>query len=129
MAGYPREAPAFVRALSPGARRRILQVLLERRSYRELAAQLGVSPAAIVKYLSGRAAPRDDVVARALMAAEPDEAEDLAAIILGDLSEVIEDFIDWLVSLGVPSGQAAAMLERAASRLRLEGGRGRVKII
>ncbi len=129
MRGYPGEAPAFVRALSPGARRRILEVLLERRSYRELASQLGVSPAAIVKYLSGRATPRDDVVARALSAAEPDEAEDIAAIILGDIAEVIDEFIDWLVGLGVPSGQAAAMLERAASRLRLEGGRGRVKIL
>ncbi len=130
MEGYQgSQGAAFVRALSPEARRRILEILLERRSYRELAAQLNVSPAAIVKYRSGRATPSDEVIARALAAMDYDEAEDIAFIITEEVAEVVEDFIDWIIRLGAPAGRAALTLERAAARLRLEGSRGRVRII
>jgi len=130
LSGYREDEPkAFIRVLSPAARRRILEILLERRSYRELALQLGVSPAAIAKYLSGRAAPRDDVMARALSALEPEEAEDVALIVTEEMAEAVESFIDWLIGVRAPAGPTASMLERAATRLRLEGNRGRVRIL
>lgn len=82
----------WVSLLSPTARREILKVLLERRSLRELAGQLGVSPSAIVKYMRGWATPRDEVIARAIEIADDEEWKRIHEIISAELHEALREY-------------------------------------
>ncbi|WP_054837682.1 helix-turn-helix domain-containing protein [Sulfuracidifex metallicus] len=52
--------------LSKGARYDILSILLERRGKKELATELGVSPALITKYINKVTHPSDEVMSKNL---------------------------------------------------------------
>ncbi len=90
---------SLARILSPEARRVIIKMLISEMSYRELASQLGVTPAAIYKYVTGKAVPRDEIVARAISLVE-DKAE-VSAIIGRELARIVGDYIEWTLSHGV----------------------------
>ena len=127
-----REAPRFVHLLGKEARRRILLVLLESRSYRGLAAELGVTPAAVAKYMRGETHPSDRVLARALKTAEPEELEDIADIIVKDLVSGLEDLVEWVIENELDSSALESELQRLLSRLKIVGvqrGRRRLRIV
>jgi predicted transcriptional regulator len=105
--------------LGKDARRRIIGVLLESRSYREAAELLGVTPAAIAKYMSGRTHPSDRVVLRALRVAAPEERREIAQIIVEEFMEGLESLVDWLLEEGIVDRRLARGLEEAAAKLRL----------
>jgi len=87
--------PVFHQALREEARRKIIVVLARHRSYRDLARLLGVSPAAIHKYLSGKSMPGDQVIERALEIADRYEKSEIAREIARDIAETLEDFLQW----------------------------------
>lgn len=85
----------FVHLLGKDARSKIIAVLASTRSYNELADLLGVSTAAISKYLKGRTHPSDTVMIRAIELADYDEKEMIADIIINELGDGLREFISW----------------------------------
>ncbi|AEE93468.1 MULTISPECIES: helix-turn-helix domain-containing protein [Acidianus] len=82
--------------LSKEARQEIINILLEKRSRKELAEELGITPAAIVKFTKGLTHPSDDTILKALEIASDDEKEKIVNIILNDLvNSVIEVFSEY----------------------------------
>ena len=125
-------APRFVHLLGKEARRGILLVLLESRSYRMLAAELGVTPAAVAKYVRGETHPSDRVLAKALKTAEPDELDDIADIIVRDLVSGLEDLVEWVIENELDSSTLESELQRLLSRLKIAGvqrGRRGLRIV
>ncbi len=110
---------AFVHMLGKDARRRIIEVLVSGRSVREAAELLGVTPAAVSKYLSGRTHPSDEVLARALRAAGGGELREMVDVIVDEFLDGVDSLVQWLVDQGVPDRRLARGLEEAAARLRL----------
>ena len=92
--------PTFHKALSAETRRKIIMILARHRSYRDLAGLLGVSPAAIHKYLTGKSQPGDAVVEKALRIADRYERGEIAAIVSEELAVVLEDFLRWALEDG-----------------------------
>jgi len=108
----------FARALSADTRRRIVELIVSESSYREAASILEVTPAAVYKYVSGRAVPRDDVTVRAveeLVARDPLAVE----IVESDLLGVVHDYIVWALERGVLTAEFLDRLERLIARARL----------
>jgi predicted transcriptional regulator len=91
----------FVHRLSKQARRRILDFMLARRSLRELAEILEVTPAAIAKYKSGATHPSDEVLIRLFENASDSEVEELVRIVMEDLMEAINSLCSYARSKGV----------------------------
>jgi transcriptional regulator with XRE-family HTH domain len=89
------------------------------RSRRDLADQLGVSATAIAKYLEGRTHPSDEVLARAISIASPEEKREISEIIGEDLRESIEDFIEWCIEEGTFPGRIITAIERSILRAKL----------
>jgi len=85
----------FVHLLGKEARSKIIAVLASNRSYNELSELLGVSTAAISKYLRGRTHPSDSVMIRAIEFADYDEKEMIADIIMNELGNGLREFISW----------------------------------
>ncbi len=77
----------FIHSLSKPARTRIVALMLRSRSVSELAAEIGVSPAAVSKYLSGKTHPSDDTMARMFSAMTEDELCEALTIAIEDLLE------------------------------------------
>ena len=117
-----REA-AFIRALSRESKIEIIDALARVHSYRGLAGKLMVSPAAVYKYATGRSAPRDDVLLRALEAAvrdgSSDVLEEIYYIIARDILEVLEDFVIWALENGVLTEDFLKEVEKIIGRARL----------
>ena len=111
--------PFFVHMLGKDARRRIIEVIVSRRSVGEAAELLGVTPAAVSRYLSGRTHPSDEVVARALRAAGGGELREMVDVIVDEFLDGVDSLVQWLVDQGVPDRRLARGLEEAAARLRL----------
>ena len=109
----------FLHRVGKRARRRIIEVLALGRSRRELAEQLGVSATAVVKYLDGRTHPSDEVLARAISIASPEEKREISEIIGEDLRESIEDFISWCIEEGVFPGRVLSSIEKSILKAKL----------
>ncbi len=93
--------PKFIHLLGKEARLKIIEVLAATRSHREVAELLGVTPAAVTKYLSRRTHPSDAVVARALEAATGDERRRIAEIIREEMLSGLKSYIEWALSEGL----------------------------
>lgn len=85
----------FIHLLSKEARIRIIELALRNRSARELADELGVSPAAISKYMSRQMHPSDETMKRLFHILGDDELEEAYTIALEDLVEGIEELIQY----------------------------------
>ncbi len=85
----------FVHLLGKEARSKIIAVLASSRSYNELSELLGVSTAAISKYLRGKTHPSDSVMIRAIELADYNEKEVIADIIINELGNGLREFISW----------------------------------
>lgn len=85
----------FIHLLSKEARLRIIELALRNRSARELADELGVSPAAISKYVNGQMHPSDETMQRLFHILDDDELEEAYTIALEDLVEGIEELIQY----------------------------------
>ncbi|MBP1357176.1 MAG: helix-turn-helix domain-containing protein [Sulfolobus sp.] len=86
--------------LSKEARFDIILLLLEKRSKKELAAELGITPAAVAKFVSKLTHPSDETLERAIQIADNDERKRIVKIIIHDLinglKEAIENYGDYV---------------------------------
>ncbi len=115
----------FIHLLGKDARRYIIAILLENRSYRELADMLGVTPAAIAKYMSGKTHPSDRIVEKALRGATREEKEAIASTVSSEILEGLRSLVTWMLEEGVIDKSLVKGLEDAAARLRLASVRRR----
>ncbi|MCE4603422.1 MAG: helix-turn-helix domain-containing protein [Aeropyrum sp.] len=118
----------FIHMLGKETRRRIIAILLDGRSYRDLAALLGVTPAAIAKYISGATHPSDKTIARAIESASRTEREEIAIAIAEDLSVGLSSLVEWIIDERLPGQVLAKSLEENLARLRLAGVARRARI-
>jgi len=107
----------FVHLLSKDARRRIVEVMLDGRSLRELSELLGVTPAAISKYRSGATHPSDEVLAKILERAGEAELMEIARIAFNDLYSGFESLVEWMSARGLLDSLVVDRLKKLASRL------------
>ncbi|QCO30355.1 hypothetical protein DFR88_07565 [Metallosphaera sedula] len=82
-----------VHNISKECREKIVALLLEKRSKSELARDLGVSPASIVKFYKGRTHASDLTILRALSIADEEEKKYIARLIMDDLAESLLDLL------------------------------------
>jgi transcriptional regulator with XRE-family HTH domain len=80
--------------LSKEARRQLIDVLLRKRTKSELAHQIGVTPAAMSKYLRGITHPSDEVLGRLVEVADDEEREEIKQIILNDVAKSLREFLE-----------------------------------
>jgi len=80
--------------ISKEARYKIIEIMLATRSARQLALELGVSPAAINKYLSRRMHPSDQTIARALQILYDYERERIYQVIIDDIINALSKLVD-----------------------------------
>ncbi|MCY0850190.1 helix-turn-helix domain-containing protein [Sulfuracidifex metallicus] len=73
--------------LSKSARYDIISILLERRGKKELATELGVSPALITKYINKVTHPSDEVMSKIYEITQEDERKRINRIIINDMVE------------------------------------------
>ena len=118
----------FLHNLGKDARRRIVEVMLTSRSQRGLADELGVTPAAINKYMSGKTHPSDAVLERILEIANRDELIEISRIIAEDLIHSLEEYLIWAADHKALSPQLLDSMERILSRARLMAVAGRISI-
>ncbi len=113
--------------LSKDARRRIVEVMLSRRSLRELSELLNVTPAAISKYKSGATHPSDEVLSRALENASRDDLEEIARIAFNDLYSGFINLIEWMLERKLVESyiveKLRELLERVESNLDVKRAR------
>ena len=95
------EKPKFIHLLGKDARLRIIEVLAATRAHKEVAELLGVTPAAVTKYLSRRTHPSDRVLLRAIEAAAPEEKRRIAEIVRDELLSGLKSYMDWAIEEGV----------------------------
>jgi predicted transcriptional regulator len=79
-----------VQWISKEARFKIIDAMLATRSTTELARVLGISPAAVRKYIKRVAHPSDAVLARALASTEMYEKPVIMEIIIDDILEALK---------------------------------------
>jgi len=84
----------IIHNLSKDARERIIDILLEKRSKKELADELGISPSAITKFINGITHPSDETIEKVLEIADEEERERIYEIIAEDIIESLEEFIN-----------------------------------
>ncbi|BCS91816.1 hypothetical protein [Metallosphaera javensis (ex Sakai et al. 2022)] len=82
-----------VHNISKKCREKIVELLLEKRSKSELARDLGISPASIVKFYKGRTHASDLTILRALNVADEEEKKAIARLIVDDLVESLLDVL------------------------------------
>ncbi|MGC8996657.1 MAG: hypothetical protein ACP5J1_02100 [Fervidicoccaceae archaeon] len=78
--------------LSKDGRRKIIEVLVSERGEGGASEALGVSKAALSKFLRGKTHPSDVLTARAIEIAEGEEREKIIMIIAEDLASFARDF-------------------------------------
>ncbi|MGC9072454.1 MAG: helix-turn-helix domain-containing protein [Acidilobus sp.] len=110
---------AYVHLLSKDARKRIIELLSSSRGVRRLADELGVTPAAVSKYLRGTTHPSDRVIAKAIELATPEEAAEISKIIAEVLLEGVNDYVRWSVERGVVYPKVSMRLSELAARAGL----------
>ncbi len=91
----------FIHLLSKEARLRLIELALSRRSAKELAEELGISPAAISKYISGKMHPSDDTIRRLFRILDPEENVRAYTVILEDLAYGLEELLEYVSSNGI----------------------------
>ena len=97
---------------------------------RGLAEEIGVSPAAIHKYITGKTHPSDEVVKRMIELANYEETRKIAEAILDDLSTALDEFILWALEKDVLTNRDLDRLEASINKARLVlRGRGRLKLL
>lgn len=84
--------------ISKEARYRIIEIMLATRSARQLALELGVTPATINKYLSRRMHPSDRTIARALQILYDYEKERIYQVIIDDIINALSKIVDHVSS-------------------------------
>ncbi len=120
----------FNHVISKRSRRRIVEILAATRSMRGLAEEIGVSPAAIHKYITGKTHPSDEVVKRMIELADYEETRKIAEAILDDLSTALDEFILWALEKDVLTNRDLDRLEASINKARLVlRGRGRLKLL
>ncbi len=87
----------IVHWISKDARYRIIELMLSTRTAKQLASELGLSVAAINKYLSRRTHPSDETIARILGIMSDYERERVLEIIMDDLLEALETMYNEVV--------------------------------
>ncbi|ACP36170.1 transcriptional regulator, XRE family [Sulfolobus islandicus Y.G.57.14] len=75
--------------LGKDARLHIIHILLQNRSKKELADELGITPAAITKYLKGITHPSDEIIEKCIEVAKEDEYYEIIKIIISDITEAL----------------------------------------
>ncbi len=110
------DALVFVGSLDREARLAVLRLAARRRTYREIARIMGVSPAAVSKYMSGRMAPSDEAVGRLLLGLEEEELREAAGLILDKLVLSLSSFLEWATAHGLLEGDDVV---KALSSVRL----------
>jgi predicted transcriptional regulator len=91
----------YVHLLGKESRQKIIEILANERGVRELANELGVTPAAVSKYLSGLTHPSDIVLEKAISIASDDEIVRIAKIVSDEFIEGLSNFIDWSLNKGI----------------------------
>jgi len=110
---------SYVHLLSKEARRKIIEVLASSRGVRRLADELGVTPAAVSKYLRGLTPPSDRVVEKAIGAATPEEALEISKIVAEVLLEGVDDYVRWSIEKGVMDVRVYSRLSEIAAKAGL----------
>ncbi|MCE4602819.1 MAG: helix-turn-helix domain-containing protein [Desulfurococcales archaeon] len=118
----------FLHNLSKDARRRIIEVMLSSRSQRSLAEELGITPAAVNKYLTGKTHPSDRVMERILEIASGEEVLEISKIIAEDLAKSMEEYLSWAADRRSLHPASVKALEQAVNRARLLSLAGRMTI-
>ncbi|BDB97018.1 helix-turn-helix domain-containing protein [Saccharolobus caldissimus] len=80
--------------LGKEARLHIIYILLQNRGKKELSQELGITPAAITKYLKGKTHPSDNIIRKCLDIATEEEYELIINIIISDLTNAIIELIE-----------------------------------
>jgi hypothetical protein len=83
-----------VHNLSKETRQRAIEVLLEKRSKKELAEQLGLSPASIVKFFKGYTHPSDITISRVLEVASDEERREIVRLFIDDLVDGVIELLE-----------------------------------
>ena len=102
-------------AISKTARSRIIEILAETRSRRELARLLGITPPAVLKYMRGKTHPSDEVICRALEVAMDAELLRIKEVIIEGISKSLEVTLRWLSDRELLSPQDISRLEKIIS--------------
>ncbi|ESQ25724.1 MAG: helix-turn-helix protein [uncultured Acidilobus sp. JCHS] len=110
---------SYVHLLSKEARRKIIEVLASSRGVRRLADELGVTPAAVSKYLRGLTHPSDRVVEKAIEAATSEEALEISKIVAEVLLEGVDDYVRWSIEKGVMDVRVYSRLSEIAAKAGL----------
>ncbi len=79
--------------LSKDARQRIIEILLKKRSVKELASELGVTEAAVSKFWRGLIHPSDETLMRAFEIADDEEKREILDTAFEDLMSAMEELL------------------------------------
>ncbi|AAK40462.1 helix-turn-helix domain-containing protein [Saccharolobus solfataricus] len=80
--------------LGKDARLHIIHILLQNRSKKELADELGITPAAITKYLKGITHPSDEIIEKCIeIASEDEEYHEIIKVIVSDITEALMELL------------------------------------
>ncbi|MCS7106909.1 MAG: transcriptional regulator [Acidilobaceae archaeon] len=107
----------FVHLLSKEARRKLVEIIIEKRGTREASSVLGVTPASISKYRYAEMHPSDDTLMRALEAMEEEELREAARTIFEDLYAGFLEFSAWAGQKGVLDREMAERLSALCSKI------------
>lgn len=111
--------PSYVHLLGKETRRKIIELMASGRGVRQLAEELGVTPAAISKYLKGETHPSDKVLERAIESASPEEALEISRMVAAELLDGIDDYVNWSLEKGVIDPRLSVKLSEIAAKVGL----------
>lgn len=83
----------YIHNLSKEARQKIIEILLEKRTAKELADELGLTEASISKFRRGKIHPSDETILKTLEVADEEELERVEEIIIDDLLSALNDLM------------------------------------
>jgi predicted transcriptional regulator len=112
-------AQKFCHAISKDTRKKIIEILSRRRSRRELAKLLGITPPAVIKYLKGLTHPSDEVVCKALEIADEDELLAIKKEIVKDILGSLEALYKWIIEGQLISQEDVKSLDLVFSSIKL----------
>ncbi|MEN2999574.1 MAG: transcriptional regulator [Acidilobaceae archaeon] len=107
----------FVHLLSKEARRRLIEIIIEKRGTREASSVLGVTPASISKYRYAEMHPSDSTLMRALEAMDEEELREAARTVFEDLYSGFLEFAEWAGQRGVLEREMAERLSALSSKI------------
>ncbi|MGC9112802.1 helix-turn-helix domain-containing protein [Acidilobus sp.] len=111
--------PSYVHLLGKETRRKIIELMASGRGVRQLAEELGVTPAAISKYLKGETHPSDRVLEKAIESASPEEALEISRMVAAELLDGIDDYVNWSLERGVIDPRLSVKLSEIAAKVGL----------